>query len=112
MRLYEIPFPEIDCVVKFKVLDPPEVVGFMEDLSVPGEELFETMPKSVYKQKVLVTFVYNMDIEIKNKLKALSPLARKILVDSLYNGCVFLNPSLDLDLLDVIIVIKHRSCYR
>lgn len=98
MRLYEIPFPEIDCMVKFKVLDPPEVVDFIEELSTPGEELFETMPKSVYMQKVLVTFIYNMNIEIKNKLKSLSPMARKVLVDSLYNGCIFLNPGLDLEL--------------
>jgi len=90
MRLYEIQFPEIDCTVKFKVLDPMEVMTFQEELE-------DDLPRSIYMQKVLNTFIYNIDIEVKNKMKALSQLAKVLLINSLYNGCVFLNPGLDLE---------------
>jgi ATP-dependent Clp protease ATP-binding subunit ClpA len=87
MQLYEIKFAELDCFVKFKALLPIDIEEF--HLSI-GDA-----PEKDFIQAVLSHFVYNINTDVKDKLKLLTPEAGKKIVQALYHGCVFLNPGLD-----------------
>jgi ATP-dependent Clp protease ATP-binding subunit ClpC len=87
MQLYEIRYPELDCVVKFKALLPIEVEDFLASMGDYSEPAF--------MQSVLSHFVYNINSEVKSKLKDMEPDTAKRTIQALYKGCVSLNPGLD-----------------
>jgi len=89
MRLYEIHIPEFDCVVKFKALQPGEVDDFLMAL---GE-----VEENEYIKSVVSHFIFNVNTEIKPKLREMSPTAGAAALKALYHGCVFINPGLDVD---------------
>jgi ATP-dependent Clp protease ATP-binding subunit ClpC len=74
--------------VKFKALLPSDIEEF--HLSVGS-----SLPEKDFMQAVLSHFIYNINTDVKAKLKSLTPEAGKRVVQALYQGCVFLNPGLD-----------------
>lgn len=90
MRVYQIFIPELNTHVKFKVMPPEDVSSFLSNLSSPLDE-------SLFYKLVLDNYVFNMKTEIRESLKMMSSAAAKETVEALYNGCVMLNPGLDID---------------
>lgn len=89
MRVYEIFVAELGTYVKFKVLDPTEVEKFAEEAS--------EMERDDYIKHVLENVVYNMKSEIVDSLKVMSRRSGNETLDALFNGCVMLNPGLDIE---------------
>lgn len=90
MRVYQIFIPELNTHVKFKVMPPEDVSSFLSNLESPIDE-------SLFYKMVLDNYVFNMKTEIRESLKMMSSSAAKGTVEALYNGCVMLNPGLDID---------------
>lgn len=90
MRVYQIFVPELNTYVKFKVLPPEDISNFLTDIG-PLEEDF-------FCKAVLEHLVFNMKTEIRESLKMMSTEAAKSTIEAIYNGCIMLNPGLDLDL--------------
>lgn len=89
MNIYEIYSPILDVNVKYKVLPPEDVESFiMMQLDCTPME---------FAQKVLEHMIYNLRPEITNALKAIPTDKARSIIASLYNGCVMLNPGLDVD---------------
>lgn len=89
LRVYEIYIPELNRYVKFKVLPPEEIKKIMDDIS--------DYNSSDHMKTVVENFVYNMRHEIVDALKLLSEEAGELAIEALFNGCVMLNPGLDID---------------
>lgn len=90
MRVYQIFVPELNAYVKFKVLPPEDISSFLADLGPIDEDEFS--------KAVLEHLVFNMKTEIRESLRMMSSEAAIVTIEALYNGCIMLNPGLDLDL--------------
>lgn len=89
LRLFEIFVPEMDTYVKFKVLPPEDLKTFVDSAGDLEEEEFVKI--------VLDNVVYNMRTEVTEAVRKMSPEARGRMLHSLYNGCIMLNPFIDLE---------------
>ena len=89
LRVYEIYIPELNRYVKFKVLPPEEIKKIMDDIS--------DYDPSDHMRTVVENFVYNMKHDVIDALKLLSDEAGELAIEALFNGCVMLNPGLDID---------------
>jgi len=89
LRVYEIYIPELNRYVKFKVLPPEEIKKIMDDIS--------DYDPSEHMRTVVENFVYNMRHDVVDALKLLSDEAGELAIEALFNGCVMLNPGLDID---------------
>ena len=89
LRVYDIYIPELNRYVKFKVLPPEEIKKIMDDIS--------DYDSSEHMKTVVENFVFNMRNEIVDALKLLSDEAGELAIEALFNGCVMLNPGLDID---------------
>lgn len=90
MKIYQIYVPELAAYVKYKVLTPEDIEALVAELS--GKTTKE------YRLSILENVIYNIKSEISESLRLMSrPTAEKC-IDALYNGCVMLNPGLDIDL--------------
>lgn len=89
LRVYDIYIPELNRYVKFKVLPPEEIKKIMDEIS--------SYDPSDHMKNVVENFVFNMRHEIVDALKLLSEEAGELAVEALFNGCVMLNPGLDID---------------
>jgi hypothetical protein len=92
MKIYQIYVPELASYVKYKVLTPEDIEALVAELS--GKTTKE------FKLSILENVIYNIKSEISESLRLMSrPTAEKC-IDALYNGCVMLNPGLDIDRMD------------
>ena len=89
MKIYQIYVPDLGLYVKFKVLDPDEIKGLTENFSDADEKTIKRM--------VLEAVVFNMKTDVKDSLKTLDRGSAERVVKSLYNGCIMLNPGIDID---------------
>jgi hypothetical protein len=90
MKLYQIYLPELATYVKYKVLSPEDIESLVTDISSKSLRDF--------KLGVLENVVYNIRSEISESLRLMSRASAEKAIDALYNGCVMLNPGLDIDL--------------
>lgn len=89
MKIYEIYYPTLEMSTKFKALSAQEASAFVEKYS--------HLPKMEYILLTLDQCIYNLKTEVKAVMQKLSAHAADEVLTSLYNGCVMLNPILDLD---------------
>ena len=89
MRVYEIFVPEVGTYVKFKVLTPETVETFLAEAT--------DLPREDYMKKVLENVIFNMRSEIVDSLKMMSHETGVSTIEALFNGCVMLNPGIDID---------------
>ena len=101
MRIYQIYVPELGTFAKFKVFDPEQIEQFIESFKKEQKDsgAIDAFVVSVnaYKKKVLDTFVFNLKSEILDSLRMMSRKAAESCTDALFNGCIMLNPGLDID---------------
>lgn len=90
MKIYQIYVPELATYVKYKVLDPENIDSLIEELD-------NKSPKD-FKLAVLEHVVYNVKSDITESLRLMSRDSAERCIDAMYNGCVMLNPGLDIDL--------------
>lgn len=90
MRVYQIFVPELNTYVKFKVFPAEDISSFLNDVGNVDEDEF--------CRAVLEHLVFNMKTEIRESLKMMSIESARATIEALYNGCIMLNPGLDLDL--------------
>ena len=89
MRVYEIFIAELGTYVKFKDLDANEAEAFV-DAAVD-------MDRDEYITHVLENVVFNMKTEIVDSLKMMTRASAKASLEALFNGCIMLNPGLDIE---------------
>lgn len=89
MKIYQIYIPDLSIYVKFKLLDPEEIKQLLEKHSSES-------PKEL-KKAILANVIFNMKSDVAEALRSLSRESAERCVDTLYNGCVMLNPGLDID---------------
>ena len=94
MKIYQIYIPELATYAKFKVFEPEQieqfVISFKKDHKNP--DLVD------FRKKVVETFVFNLKSDITDSLRMMSREAAESCIDALFNGCIMLNPGLDIDL--------------
>lgn len=90
MKLYQIYLPELASYVKYKVLTPEDIESLVADIAGKNSKDF--------KLAVLENVVYNIKSEISESLRLMSRSSAERAIEALYNGCVMLNPGLDIDL--------------
>ncbi|HJS83623.1 MAG TPA: AAA family ATPase [Nitrososphaera sp.] len=90
MKLYEVFTPEIKTIVRYKVLSPEEVESFVKENRLLGRE--------DYVRLVLENVIFNLKSEVTVSLKKMNKDKAGLALDSLFNGCVMLNPGLDIDI--------------
>lgn len=92
MKVYKIFYPVIETAANFKTLaheDAEEILNAYNDY-----------PRKDYVKTIINICVVNFKLEIAKELQTLrlsSPKAADDLVISLYNGCIMLNPILDIN---------------
>lgn len=93
MKLYKIFYPILEKYAKFKTLLPEEIDAFVEKHS--------ELQRLEYVISVLDVCVYNLKTEIMPAIRQLSLSISSSAADNMlmfiYNGCVMLNPGLDID---------------
>jgi ATP-dependent Clp protease ATP-binding subunit ClpA len=89
MKIYQIYMPDLSVYVKYKLLDPDEVKEFLESI--------ETSNLPNVKKLILENTVYNMKTEVTEALRLMPRDSAEKCIASLYNGCIMLNPGLDID---------------
>ncbi len=90
MKLYKIYYPVMESYVRLKTLTPEQADEFIEQ--------YQNLPKMEYILLVLETCVYNLKTDVLAVIRKLpQKVADEMLTVNLYNGCIMLNPSLDLD---------------
>lgn len=94
MRIYQIYVPELGTFAKFKVFDPEQIEQFIDAYKKENKEIDILS----FRKKVLDTFVFNLKTEITDSLRMMSRKAAESCTDALFNGCVMLNPGLDIDM--------------
>lgn len=87
MTIYQIYYPTIESSVRFKTLTVDEANVFVEK--------YKDLPKLEYSSLVLETCVYNLKTDVMLAVRKMSAMASDDLLTSLYNGCIMLNPTLD-----------------
>jgi len=90
MKVYQIYVPELATYIKYKVLDPEEIDSLMEEL--------DNKPPKDFKLSILEHVIYNVKSDVTAALRVMSRDAAERCIDAMYNGCVMLNPGLDIDL--------------
>ena len=90
MKIYQIYVPELATYLKYKVLDPEDIESLIENIDTKS-------PKD-FKLAVLEHVIYNIHSDIKESLRMMSKQAAERCIDAMYNGCVMLNPGIDIDL--------------
>ena len=89
MKIYQIYMPDLSVYVKYKLLDPDEVKEFLESIDVAN--------LANVKKLILENTVYNMKTEVTEALRLMPRDSAEKCIASLYNGCIMLNPGLDID---------------
>jgi ATP-dependent Clp protease ATP-binding subunit ClpA len=89
MKIYQIYVPDLGLYVKFKVLDQDEIKSLTEKFSDADEKAIKRM--------VLEAVVFNMKTDVKDSLRSLDRASAERCIKSLYNGCIMLNPGIDID---------------
>lgn len=89
LKLYEVYYSNLDTIVKFKALMPDESTSFREKN--------KKLPRIEYVLGVLEHCVFNIKTDIATAIRKMSKETADEALTSLYNGCVMLNPGLDVD---------------
>ena len=89
MKLYEIYYPTLEMSAKFKALSVQEAQAFVEKYS--------HLSKMEYILLTLDQCIFNLKTEVRAVMQKLSAQAADEVLTSLYNGCIMLNPILDMD---------------
>ena len=87
MRLLEVYTPKLEANIKYKVLDFDDVDGLVEEAHI--------IPPNVYKSMIIETCIYNLKTEITPLLRSMDRKEADEILQSIYNGCIMLNPGLD-----------------
>lgn len=87
MKLHEIFYPELNAYVKFKVLTPQNIDLFTQGCG--------DMHPQEFRRYVVDNLVYNLKSELFLVLRKMDPMSSYNTYQSLYYGCLMLNPSLD-----------------
>ena len=94
MKLYQIYIPELASYAKFKVLEPEQIEQFI----VSHKKENKNSDFNIFRKKVVETFVFNLKSDVTDSLRMMSREAAETCLDALFNGCLMLNPGLDIDL--------------
>lgn len=94
MKIYQIYIPELATYVKFKVFEPEQIEQFVSSFKKENKD-----PDLItFRKKVVETFVFNLKSDISDSLRMMSRQSAESCLDALFNGCLMLNPGLDIDL--------------
>jgi ATP-dependent Clp protease ATP-binding subunit ClpA len=99
MKLYQIYIPELGTYIKYKALDPDSIESLIEEL--------DEKPPRDFKLAVLENVIYNIKPEIAQSLRMMSREAAERSIDAMFNGCVMLNPGIDIDLWIELAYVKN-----
>lgn len=89
MKIYQIYIPDLGLYVKFKMLDPEEVKGLTDKVS--------DIDTKTFKRLVLENAIFNMKTDVTDALRNLDRKVAEKVITTLYNGCIMLNPGIDID---------------
>lgn len=89
MRLLEVLNPDIDTFIRYKILNPQDVDIFTN--------AHKDISKDEYAKAVLETVVFNLKTDISDILRQMEKEDARRILRNIYNGCVMLNPGLDVD---------------
>lgn len=89
MNLLEVYTPALEVYVRYKVMDSSDVVSFANDN--------QSLPRDEYVRLVLETIVFNLRSEVTERLRQLDKEEARTVLSTIYNGCIMLNPGLDVD---------------
>ena len=94
MKIYQIYIPELATYAKFKVFEPEQIEQFVVSFKKENKD----PDLLTFRKKVVETFVFNLKSDITDSLRMMSRQAAESCIDALFNGCIMLNPGLDIDL--------------
>lgn len=94
MKIYQIYVPELAAYAKFKMFEPEQIEEFINSYKKEHKEADIIS----FRKKVLDTFVFNLKSDITDSLRMMSRQAAEQCTEALFNGCIMLNPGLDIDL--------------
>lgn len=89
MQLLDVYHPAIDVNVSYQVLDSNDVDDFIE------AHRYSDIDE--YAKAVIERVVYNLRTEVVRALRSIDKTEAKTVMKSIYNGCIMLNPTLDID---------------
>jgi ATP-dependent Clp protease ATP-binding subunit ClpA len=94
MKIYQIYVPELATYAKFKVLEPESLEDFISEYKKESKKIDILS----FRKKVIETFVFNLKSDITDALRLMTKQAAQACLDSLFTGCIMLNPGLDIDM--------------
>ena len=94
MKIYQIYVPELAAYAKFKVLEPESLEDFISEYKKENKQVDILS----FRKKVVETFVFNLKSDITDALRLMTKQAAQSCLDSLFTGCIMLNPGLDIDM--------------
>jgi hypothetical protein len=88
MKIYQIYVPELATYAKFKVFEPEQIEEFINNYKKENK----TIDLSLFKKKVVESFVFNLKSDISDSLRMMSRQAAQSCLDAMFTGCIMLNP--------------------
>lgn len=88
MQIYEIPHINLDVNIQYRILSPAEAHALLDD--APPNASTEDFMRFVLEKIVL-----NLRGEVTDALRSLPKEQAKLVLSSVFNGCVMLNPAID-----------------
>jgi hypothetical protein len=100
MKIYQIYIAELATLVKFKVLDPDDVVKFVESVgnkydSAPSQEKY-----NLFRKEVIEHFIFNLKGDVSESLRLMSRKAAETCLDALFTRSNNAEPSIGYRCLD------------
>lgn len=89
MNILEIYTPGLGTFVRYKVLDPDVVDEFAENNSL--------LDNDEYMKETIEFVVYNLRSDVKDAIAKMETERAQSYLNSIYHGCVMLNPGIDID---------------
>lgn len=90
IQILEVYTPGLNAYIKYRVLDPSVVQDFVD------ENKPETSEED-YIKRVIEMVVYNLRPEVTDALRSIDESMGEVVIDSIYNGCIMLNPGFDVN---------------
>jgi ATP-dependent Clp protease ATP-binding subunit ClpC len=89
LKLYEVYNPDLDVNIRYKVLSQQETEALILEYGEGDRDRFT--------KAVLESVIYNLKPDVTLALRQLQKEKAKVILSSLFTGCLMLNPGLDVD---------------
>lgn len=84
MKIYQIYIAELATFVKFKVLDPDDILKFLESIDNKHKNASIKERYNFFRKQVIENFIFNLKGEVSESLRMMSRKSAEACLDALF----------------------------